>query len=305
MPNNQRRLPNGRFAKVVNLPEPQRRPGPKGSGPVIIINTDAAIRKQDLSALRQRVPLHMLRDAEAMAQRVQLTIQTEMGLLYSRGTGRAARGIRAKVARIKDGDKEGAGIKVTAINYREMRFITNLNGTGYFKFLPYPVPPYTIYAKGAEDLDIDLDRKTGHNRTKTYIRSLLRRNDLGRLKVPRPTAFFTTVRRGRGPAESRQIRDILGPPDPGDNASAFFFYPLWVNHPGFSRDVISDVVARERSLYAERTLQQVKASHAAALIGKSAAQPAVIGEIPLPSLSVYLSRGRITSGQSTSSRRFT
>lgn len=256
----QRRLPNGRFAKFKDLGGARVRTKTSNNVGVVRISTTASSARKDFAELRRRVPADLLADAQTRAQQIQERIRAAMLIEYPKGTGRAARGVFAKVRKERQGtDKEGAVIRVTSLNYREMNFLTNLAGRGYFK--SFPVAPYRIFAKGAEEKIVRVNSATGESYiTKTNLKAGVGSSEVGRLKVPRPGRFFTTEA-GRGGVEKRVVSDALGGMDPGDRASAFFFYPLWVNHPGFKRDVISLIVLKEGANFISDTVEVVRRGH--------------------------------------------
>jgi hypothetical protein len=183
-----------------------------------------------------------------------------LGAYNKAATGRLGRGIFAKAT--KTGTPEGGiqtVVRVTMFNYREANFLTNLGGRGYFQ--RFPVGPYRIFAQGVEGALALLApfRKRNTLRSSRKTLSIVREHGVGRLKVPRKSSFFTAGRSpGRGGAESRTIGDILGPAG-NDRASHFFFYPLWVNHPGFAEDVISQVALEEGARFTTETRDKVAA----------------------------------------------
>lgn len=260
MASGQRRLPNGRFAKFVQLPDSKkgRRRGPEGLGGQIIIQTNVGIAKDALKDLRQRVPAAMLADSQQRAARVQERLRTAVEVTYTKGTGRVSRGIFAKVSKSTVEGKEEVALRITMRNYREVHFMTNLGGNGYFK--SHPVKPYRIFAKGAQEIFERINSATGEVSYYNPKTGRLRSKVKHRLKVPRDTSFLDTVV-GPGGAESRVIRDILGPPDPGDALGAFYFYPLWVKHPGFPDDVISLVARDEGAAYITETEELIRFAH--------------------------------------------
>lgn len=244
-----RRLPNGRFAKVTVFPDANAKPAPRqlGGGPYVQIRISGIQQTVGiLKEQRTRVGSKILSDPDQRAARIQQRLRVEVGAAYTRATGRIARGIYAKVTKTgKPGDKVSSVIRVTMINYREARFLTNIGGRGHFK--EFPVPAYRIFAKGAEGSLEFLTpfRKSNSLKSTRRTISLIKQFGAGRLKVPRKSSFFTAARQpGRGGGESKEVGDVLGPAE-GDRSSHFFFYPLWVNHPGFRRDVISEVALDE------------------------------------------------------------
>lgn len=260
----ERRRVNGRFAKIVDLP-------PAG-GPSIVRSQGGLVRMQTkgleelragLQGIPQRVHARMGETAKERASRIQARLQAETAGAYVKAaTGRFSRGLRASATQTTgNGGRARTVIRVTMINYRESQFLTNLAGGGYFK--SYPVEPYRIFAEGVEgarDL-ISFGRRTNSLRSGRRAIALIKRHGVGRLKVPRQTAFFESSRQpGRRRVETREIRDAIGPMG-NDPKSAFFFYPLWVNHPGFARDVVSDVVLDEGGQYINDQTQAVKSAH--------------------------------------------
>jgi len=254
----------GRFTrKITILPDvlgPQR--GSKNAGGYVIVNTDFRKAVSDLEGFNQRVSASILADPDKRAALIQARLRTATALAYNKAaTGRMARGIFAKVNKVGSADGRGVetAIVVTMFNYRETNYLTNLGGDGYFKV--FPVGPYRIFAQGAEGLD-DLRNPATGRRSKTSARKAiglaLGVEGVGRLKVPRSTAFFTAGReQGRGGGERRTINDVLGPAASGDLQSAFFFYPLWINHPGFTQDVISDVALDEGARFKSEVVDAI------------------------------------------------
>lgn len=286
----------GRFIKITTFPDklgPGR--GSKNQGGYLITNT-ARLPSELVEGVHQRFVGSLLSDPDERAAAIQNRLRMEVELAYNRAaTGRVSRGIFAKATKMgtKDGKSVETVVRVTMINYRETRFLTNLDGMGYFKH--YPVEKYTIFAKS--DLRFrgatDQTRKVG----RSGIKSLLRRSGVGRLKVPRSTAFFTAARQpGRGGGESRIINDILGPASPGDLKSAFFFYPLWVQHPGFHEDVISEVALDEGARFQTEVAEVATESWSELRGGRETLQPIMKtpGEqvassiIPLPGTAVKM-----------------
>jgi len=333
----QRRLPNGRFAKVTVLPD-KLGPGKKSGTGFVYINTQGLSKsKADLKRLDAQIAKTVLDDPEQRAAQIQQRLRLFAAIAYNKAaTGRVSRGIFAKVQKVGTADGKGiqTGIVVSVVNYREVRFLTNLGGEGYFRH--FPVQPYRIFAKGAEGLD-DLRNPATGIRSKTSSRKAigvaLGTEGVGRLKVPRGSAFFTSGRdQGRGGGEKRVINDMFGPADfsrhptmpnlTKDPKGAFFFYPLWVNHPGFPADVISDVALQEGSSFTTEVTDKVLlatsqlAAGRVGVTGEGAVEGAILPEsdvvvsgiIPLPGTEViraaestYISMARRTSERATSS----
>jgi hypothetical protein len=247
-----------------------------GGGRIIVRHNIDNVRNQT-KQIPRRVEASLLEFSEQRAQRIQARMRTEMALEYRRGTGRAARGVFARVTRSKHGDKQDFVIRITNYNYREMRFLTNIGGSGTFKF-GYPVQPYRIWAKGAEALaqDVVVGGRGGsfYNRSKTRFLFLKRSRDVGRLKIPADGVFLQAFKKGRGGAESRRAVGVPHQLEPdfsrprADGTYGFkkqtdsqYFYPMWVDHPGFKRDVISDVARAEMAPYITDTKELVVVSH--------------------------------------------
>lgn len=266
------------FKKIAGTPlAPHLKIIKSGKGPSVKKSFGGQTRVQmrglqearaELASLRTRVGSKVFSDPDERAMSIQTRLQRAVFEAYNKSaTGRMARGIRAKVTKIgAPGGKVETIIRITMFNYRESRFLTNIGGGGYFK--EYPVPPYTIFAKGA-GFDKNIT-PTGFGRRGRGTQELTDKSKVriatsqatSRLKVPRRGSFFTAGRQpGRGGGESRFINDVLGRADPGDRQSSFFFYPLWVNHPGFSRDVISEVASEEGARFQTEIVSAVTLSH--------------------------------------------
>lgn len=260
-----RRLPNGRFAKVTLLPPAISRPSPRqGGGEVRISIRGQQESQKALQLLRTRVGTRILSDGDKRASAIQQRMRAAVEVAYNRAaTGRVARGIFAKVtSKGRPGDEVQSVIRVTMLNYRETRFLTNIGGGGWFQ--RFPVPPYRIFAEGVESELNDLKpaRRSNSMRSGRSAIRIVKGNGVGRLKVPRRSSFFTASRQpGRGGGESRSIGDILGPAGGGDRQGHFFFYPLWVNHPGFKADVIADIALEEGARFTSETTEGFAADH--------------------------------------------
>jgi len=265
----------GRFVRVTTFADEfQTGRGRKNMGGYVIINTAGLRAAPDqLAQLNKVVGQAVLNDPDRRAAQIQARLRLATALAYNRSaTGRVSRGIFAKVQKIGTPDGKGVqtAIVVSMINYREVKFLTNLGGEGYFK--RFPIQPYRIFAKGAEGLDDLSNPSTGitsKTSKKKAIGLALSSEGVGRLKVPRGSAFFTSRRQqGRGGGESRFINNILGEADfktpdasfpnlTKDKQGEFFFYPLWVNHPGFPQDVISEVALQEGSTFTNEAVDAV------------------------------------------------
>jgi len=302
----QRRLPNGRFAKVIQLPAGKARGLPKSSsglGGAVIISTNAKQIADKLKVLPERTIKGLQSDAEKQAERVQARLRSETAVAYHRAaTGRFSRGLYARVIKTDT----GAAIRISMINYRESRFLTNLGGLGEFSNRPYPIPPYRIYAKNARDVAIKINDKgeVELRKGRQAMKQLRFIKGVGRLKVPRSNVIFEASRT-RGGGESRRPVEVLttGGVDPFDFSvepkSGAFFYPLWVEHPGFERDVVSEVTASERERIISEMRERVQFEHES--IGQSVLrgeniETDVSAIIPLPSLTVQLTRKTIGFG---------
>jgi hypothetical protein len=279
--------------------------GGSGMTGVVRVRTNAHIAAKQAREIRRVVPLSLVQNAEDRARRIQERMRREMLMEYHTGTGRAARGVFAKVSKSKQGDRQDIVIRVTTFNYREMNFITNLGNRGYFSAQPYPIAPYRIWAKGAEERFERINSATGERRllkSKNSILQARRDKGVGRLKVPKEGTFFTSVK-GRGGVESRKLSGF--PSDlTHENAqtNTGFFYPLWVDHPGFKRDVLSDIAREEGAKFVTETKEVVTFAHLEIAPGKFVSTPkgsfesstlAVIDEIPIHS--IVMSNGRFSA----------
>lgn len=263
--------------------------GPVGMGGRIIVRHNIHIARKDARGIRESVPPNLLETAERRAGRIQSTIRRQMAAEYRKGTGRAARGVYAKVARSRNGDKQSVVIRITSLNYREMRFLSNIGGSGYFKS-GYPIPEYRIWAKGAREQFEDIDPFKGTatiNRSKARFLQARRDKGVGRLKIPKEGTFYEG-KRGRGGVESRQIRGI-----PGDltmenvQTVSQFFYPMWVDHPGFRRDIISEVALKEGAEYISEVQGVVKATlRSGKVVTQVDRTMSVSREIPLHTITI-------------------
>lgn len=179
-----------------------------------------------------------------------LKIETQRA--YVRGTGRFSRGIntRVKVKRGSGRQPTTAIVEVMVPNYRESRFLTNIGNQGRFK--SFPVEDYWIFARGARDLLVT-HQLTDEPMTKKQVRSLkariARRKRVGRLKVP--LSQIGLISRAL-PGRRRETELFPGVPlEPGLSPSSQFVYPLEVHHPGFPRDVVSEVTFALGGQYTE------------------------------------------------------
>ena len=258
-----RRLPNGRFARVVEIPQAKTKVVPLSQGGAlrVQVRTNAKEVREFAEELRTRVSSTLRDDAEERAAVIQARLRAVVLGAYTRAaTGRMARGIFANTT--KTGTPDGGiqtVIRVSMFNYREANFITHLGGGGYFS--QFPVGPYRIFAQGVEGALAFMapSRKNNSLRSSRKSISIIKSHEVGRLKVPRRSAFFTASRApGRGGGESRVIGDILGPSS-GEPKGTFFFYPLWVNHPGFAEDVITQVALEEGARFTTETRDKVAA----------------------------------------------
>jgi hypothetical protein len=239
---------------------------PIGGGAVIVRTTGMKHLKTQVGRFNSAIT-EMTADAvRKLAPQLQQQIQEILLAAYQRSaTGRFARSIRVNVVTSGDADKSKVALQIKAIPYRETRFLTNLGGIGRFK--EFPVSPYRIYAKGAQNIVDQVTAGRGGEEawfpnSRNAASRLKRLGAKHRLKVPRRTSFFTAARRlGRGGGESRTISDPLGP-DEGEARGAFFFYPLWVNHPGFAADYLSDVAIAAGSTFQDEILTAVGQSGA-------------------------------------------
>ena len=258
--------------KITNLPSVSKPSATRVRGGNLVTAQIRGVKEteEELRALRQRVGTRLIDIPEKRAASIQARLQGAIAAAYHRAaTGRMARGIRARVTKTgAPGERVTSVIRISMMNYREARFLTNIGGGGYFK--DFPIRPYRIFAKGVEPFTITdrgtnflVNPHTGRRSIKHTRKTIgvIKQAGVGRLKVPRRGAFITAARKpGRGGGESRIINDVLGPAEPGES-SAFFFYPLWVDHPGFDRDVISEVALDEGARYQDEVLTAVTVSH--------------------------------------------
>lgn len=307
----QPRLPNGRFARVIQLPPGNARgigkSVPQGMTGAVIVRTNAAAVAEQVRAIPPRVERSLFDAAEKQAERVQARLRAETRAGYNKAsTGRFSRGLFAKATKI-DG---GAAIRISMFNYRESRFLTNLGGKGAFQF-GYPIPPYRIYAKNAEGIEVSINSARGSAKLishKSAMRRLSLRANVGRLKVPREGNFFVAMRKpGRGGGESRILNDWANL-DPTNPSNSGFFYPLWVDHPGFARDIVSEVVESENARIINEVTELVRYEHTNLGGGEFRSTPRPVTRadqtvvrtvsdiIPLPDLSVRLVRKQIGFG---------
>lgn len=286
-----RRLPNGRFAKVINVPEKRGKPFQKAGGGYVIIRTNAGAARMELAQVRSRMPADLLSAAEQRGANIQARMRGAALIQYNKAsTGRFGRGINVRVSKSKEGDKDTTVLRVTAMNYREANFLTNIGGSGYFK--RFPVGPYTIWASGARDASEIVNSELGiiGYRKPKIVQRL---EGVGRLKVPRKGKFFSAARQpGRGGGESRTINNARGPIQAGDKQKDFFFYPIKVEHPGFGRDFISEIAQEEGAAFVNVAKGMVTAAHSGI---KSDSVMVVSREIPISALKITSSRGSITS----------
>jgi hypothetical protein len=285
----QRRLASGRFAKVTNLPSKTRR-FKRAEGGVILVRTNAAAVARDLGARRLSVQPNLLASAKERAARIEEKMRAAAMIEYSKtGTGRFARGIRAQVSASTRGNVDETIIKISSLNYREARFLTNIGGGGYFT--RFPVGPYTIWARGAEGLA--QETPIGVNpKTRSNLIRVGRLAGVGRLKVPREGSFFTAARKpGRGGGESRFLGGLLdATADEVNRGTAGFFYPLKVEHPGFRRDVISDIAREEGARFVIEAKGTVSRSLGGEGVGEDTNVMVVSDEIPLTRIDMLSGR---------------
>ena len=246
----------GRFARLVELPSPRTKKKSISLGGLTITQNMIGVDEtaKALKGARTRAGGAILNDADRRAAQIQARLRAAVLATYTKSdTGRMSRGIFATAQ--KQGTADGkieTIIRISMTNYREANYLTNIGGSGYFK--RFPVEAYTIFAKG-----IHKEERVGFIKSKRSSAHFAAKDSVGRLKVPRRGAFFV-AQRGRGGGESRVIHDVLGPASAGDNPSSFFFYPLWVNHPGFPVDIISQVAANEGARFQEEIVDSVGAT---------------------------------------------
>ena len=231
---------------VIQHPDAAGKPKPRALGGQVIMQTRGLKNaQQQIKTAPRSIKTALEVTANERAQRLQSTLQQALAAEYSKsGTGRFARGIRVSVTTSASGSKSRTHLQIKAMTYRETKFLTNLGGIGRFK--QFPVAPYRIYAKGAQVLaDIFTSRTKGRTLAKAINK--LGGGKISRLKVPRSGNIISAGRQpGRGGGEQRFIR-ASGPQPPW--AKTQFFYPLWVNHPGFRRDLLSELAISEGSQY--------------------------------------------------------
>lgn len=311
---------NGRFIKITTFPDAlDKGRGGKNAGGYVVVNTDFKTPERAVHNLHRAVNTQILSEPDRRASEIQTILRAAVGGAYNRAsTGRLARGIFAKANKVgsPDGKSIETAVVVTALNYRELAFVTNLAGEGYFK--QFPVAPYTIFAKGVGDKLLDSTGVHGALTGRKAVKFAKRGGGIGRLKIPRRFAFFTAERQqGRGGGETRVINDQFGPADFSkrvgnvgvDAKKDFFFYPLWVHHPGFEEDVISDVARAEGARFTSETTDKTLLAWSelrAERVPGTRLEPThdvVSRIIPLPGIGVIaaakgqvrFSRGRITT----------
>ena len=201
-----------------------------------------------------------------------------------------SRGIFAKAQKVGvAGGKVATVIRVTMFNYREARFLTNIGGGR-----DWHRDPYTIFAKGVEGGDLStftnflVNPHTGRRSMKHTRKQIgiIKAGGVSRLKVPAHGVTITAGRTpGAGGAESRFIEGTLAKAAHGEE---FFFYPLWVHHPGFPVDVISEVALQEGARFKQETISAVTLSHGQL---KTTTQ-VVDADIPIGNLGINLTRFR-------------
>lgn len=196
--------------------------------------------------------------AQAFADTLRTALRSAATEAYRSGTGRFARGLNVRVKIKRGGTTRDtqAIVEVMVPGYRESRFLTNLGNQGRFK--EFPVAPYWIYARGATKLEVTHsfhEPLTGKNAAALRAR-LKRSKRVGRLKIPLSEIGLIS----RAPAGKRKetILEPGFPLEPGMAASSQFVYPLQVHHPGFPRDVVSEVTYALGGEYEEATINGVK-----------------------------------------------
>jgi hypothetical protein len=258
---------------VIEHPGVFPKEGPRSLGGEVIMQISGNKRTRDqLLASTRSVKTGLENTAEQNAAALQTILQTALDAEYKKtGTGRFARSIRVSAVKSEEKGKIRTSLQVKAITYRETKFLTNLGGQGYFT--TFPVGPYRIFARGVTSSEGKNAQELHFGRKGSkFLAKVLRRGggDVGRLKVPNRGAFYVAgrfneiaehprgriLRTQRGGGESRFLKDRLGFMGEGDVGP--LRYPLWVNHPGFRRDLLSDLVLQHGGTYQEGMVSVVK-----------------------------------------------
>jgi hypothetical protein len=191
--------------------------------------------------------------SKAAAVYLQARLQSAAAAEYRRAaTGRFARGIRVRVIQKRSSGTQlgSALLQVYALQYRETQFLTNLGEGGYFD-APNPVLEYPIFAKKGTRV---INGTVVQNRLRVPRRGLIAEfpdNDK-RKKEVLYTIFGDPHERSRGGgAHSGALTFASGMTGRRGRQhgvvprNMVYFYPLHVNHPGFERDVVKEVVEDE------------------------------------------------------------
>lgn len=294
------RGPNGRFIRITEFRGAEINRTTRNDLGYVVVSHNFERAKVTLDELQAAIGPQLLGSANERAAKIQAAMRFATSQAYVRAaTGRFSRGIYAKVQGIREGDKVGARIVVTALNYRETKFLTNLGGGGYFKAPGYPVGPYEIWARGAEDYfaEYRASRRNRPLKGADYRRvgRLETQDKIGRLKVPRRGTWFESERRGRGPSESRFIRDFFGRKRSTDRQSDFFIYPFKVQHPGFRRDVLADTALAFGADYVASGVEDVVSIHGRTISRDLVGGGTVSRYIPLTSIRLAEKKATISS----------
>lgn len=209
-----------------------------------ITRIEANTARKEVAARSATFPESLDNRAKVIADNLEFRLKAAIRGAYTKAaTGRFEQ--RLQVQAFNDGR---ARIQVILPSLRETKFLTNLGGSGRFK--DFPVQSYYIFARGFKNLFADAvsDKKE----RRRIFKSTQKRGRGSRLKVPRrKQGYNLTLSHG---GLRRNITDALGALEP-DERSAGFVYVLWVRHPGFARDVVSEVVQAAGAGYQAEILE--------------------------------------------------
>jgi len=240
---------------------------------VVIRNADGVaqslytMNEDFVDGVRQIVQEH------ARKLKMRLQIETKAAY-YKAATGRFSRGLNTQVTIEKSGQGATATIRVSAIEYRENKFLSELFGG-----LPPPNRPYLIFARGLDNPFDLIQDPIGAKSRRRLARRLAGQAGSHRLKVP-VNQYSTIVHPNQ--RESRVANPTSGTSflkGSEPNTSQDFYYPLWVTHPGFERDVVLDVDTDEATSWMNEQLELARFTfdpkNAAGGIGVSFIQPTI------------------------------